>query len=97
MKNILYASAVGSIMYAQIYTRPDIVLVVEILGRYHSNPDMDHWRAAKKVVRYLQGDICYEGYKRMGMRFPCLLVVLSSFHPRKVKHAWFIFPVTGLK
>ncbi|KAL0373926.1 UNVERIFIED_CONTAM: Secreted RxLR effector protein [Sesamum radiatum] len=27
----------------------------EHLGRYQSNPSFDHWRAAKKVMRYLQG------------------------------------------
>ena len=26
-----------------------------MLGRYQSNPRMDHWRAAKKVMRYLKG------------------------------------------
>ena len=25
-----------------------------MLGRYQSNPGIDHWRAAKKVTRYLQ-------------------------------------------
>ena len=24
------------------------------LGRYQSNPGMDHWRAVKKVMRYVQ-------------------------------------------
>ena len=55
MKNIPYASVVGSIMYVQIYTRPDIAFVVSMLGRYQSSPSIDHWRAAKKVLRYLQG------------------------------------------
>ena len=55
MKNIPYALAVGSLMYAQVCTRPDIAYVVRVLGRYQSNPGMDHWRAAKKVMRYLQG------------------------------------------
>ena len=55
MKNIPYASAVGSLMYAQACTRPDIAYAVGVLGRYQSNPGMDHWRAAKKVMRYLQG------------------------------------------
>ncbi|KAK7321173.1 hypothetical protein VNO77_31533 [Canavalia gladiata] len=36
IKNISYASAVGSLIY-------------------QSNPGIDHWRAAKKVIRYLQG------------------------------------------
>ena len=42
-------------MYAQVCTRPDIAYAVGVLGRYQSNPGVDHWRAAKKVMRYLQG------------------------------------------
>ena len=55
MKNIPYASVVGSLMYAQVYTRPDIAFFVGMLGRYQSNPGIDHWKTAKKVMRYLQG------------------------------------------
>ena len=55
MKNIPYALAVGSLMYAQVCTRPDIAFAVGVLGRYQSNPGLDHWRVAKKVMRYLQG------------------------------------------
>ena len=55
IKNISYASAVGSLMYAQVCTRLDIAFAVGVLGRYQSNPGLDHWRAAKKVMRYLQG------------------------------------------
>ena len=53
MKNISYASAVGSLMYAQIYTRPGIAFAVGVLGKYQSNPGIDQWRTAKKVMRYL--------------------------------------------
>ena len=55
MKNIPYASAVGSLMYVQVCTKPDIAFAVGALGRYQSNPGIDHWRVAKKVMRYLQG------------------------------------------
>ncbi|XP_062075084.1 secreted RxLR effector protein 161-like [Humulus lupulus] len=41
-------------MYAQVCTRPNIAYVVGMLGRYLSNPGMDHWIAAKRVMRYLQ-------------------------------------------
>jgi len=34
MKNIPYASTIGSLMYAQVCTRPDIAFVVGVLGRY---------------------------------------------------------------
>ena len=41
-------------MYAQVCTRPDIAFIVGMLGRYLSNPGMDHWKAAKRVMWYLQ-------------------------------------------
>ena len=55
MKAILYASAVESLQYAQVCTRPDIAFVIELLGRYQSNLGIEHWRLVKKVLRYLQG------------------------------------------
>ncbi|KAK2977915.1 hypothetical protein RJ640_000919 [Escallonia rubra] len=54
MEYIPYASAVGSLMYAQVCTHPDIAYVVGMLGRYQINPGICHWKAAKKVMRYLQ-------------------------------------------
>jgi hypothetical protein len=42
MKNISYASAVGSLLYVQVYTRPDIAMTIGMLGRYQSNPGMEH-------------------------------------------------------
>ena len=53
MEHIPYASVVESLMYAQTCTRPNIRFAISLLGRYQSNPRMDHWRAAKKVLRYL--------------------------------------------
>ena len=42
-------------MYAQVCTRPDIVIVVCVLGRYLSDPGESHWKPVKKVLRHLQG------------------------------------------
>ncbi|TYK14596.1 Retrovirus-related Pol polyprotein from transposon TNT 1-94 [Cucumis melo var. makuwa] len=65
METIPYASIVGSLLYAQTCTRPDISFAVSMLGRYQSNLGMDHWKAAKKVLRYLQGTKDYMlTYKR---------------------------------
>ncbi|KAA0056423.1 Retrovirus-related Pol polyprotein from transposon TNT 1-94 [Cucumis melo var. makuwa] len=45
--------------------RSDISFAVGMLSRYQSNPGMDHWRTAKKVLRYLQGTKDYMlTYKR---------------------------------
>ena len=54
MENISYASTVGSLMHAQVCTRPDIAFIVGVLGRYLSIPRQAHWVAANKVRRYLQ-------------------------------------------
>ncbi|XP_031248973.1 secreted RxLR effector protein 161-like [Pistacia vera] len=55
MEHIPYASIVGSLMYTRTCTRPNISFAVGFLGKYQSNPGMNHLRAAKKVLRYLQG------------------------------------------
>lgn len=49
-----YAKLVGSLMYAQVYTRLDIAFAVGVLSRYQSNPGFEYWVAGKKVLRYLQ-------------------------------------------
>jgi len=50
MKNIPYASTVGSLMYVLVCTRPDIAYTVGMLGRYQSNSGLEHWRVTKKVI-----------------------------------------------
>jgi len=42
MENIPYAYVVGSLMYAQTCTWPDISFAVGMLGRYQSNPGLEH-------------------------------------------------------
>ncbi|XP_057948253.1 secreted RxLR effector protein 161-like [Malania oleifera] len=54
VQKIPYASVVRSLMYAQVCMRPNLAYIVGILGRYLSNPGLDHWKAAKRVMRYLQ-------------------------------------------
>ena len=55
MKAVPYASAVGSLMYAQVCTRPDLAYVTGVLGRFQSNPGEKHWQLVKKALRYVQG------------------------------------------
>ena len=53
MQQISYASAIGSLMYAQVCTRLNIAYIVGMLGRYLRNPGKDHWIVAKWVMKYL--------------------------------------------
>ena len=54
MSKIPYASAIGSIMYAMICTRPDVSYALSITSRYQSNPGEDHWGAVKNILKYLR-------------------------------------------
>ena len=54
MSVIPYASAIGSIMYAMLCTRPDVNLAVSLVGRYQSNPGVDHWTTVKNILKYLK-------------------------------------------
>jgi hypothetical protein len=54
MKSIPYASAIRSIMYAQVCTCPALTFVTGLLGGFQSNRGMKHWKAAKKVLCYLE-------------------------------------------
>src|SRR5512146_3578961 len=54
MKDVPYASAIGSIMYAMLCTRPDVCLAISLAGRYQSDPGVDHWTAVKNILKYLK-------------------------------------------
>ena len=60
----LYRSALGSVMYAMLGTRPDIAFAVGLLGRFASRPGQVHWQAMKHLLRYLKGTadfkLCYQ-------------------------------------
>ena len=54
MKRIPYASAIGSIMYAMLCTRPDVAYALGCVSRYQSNPGEKHWTAVKCILKYLR-------------------------------------------
>ena len=50
-----YQSAVDSLMYTMLGTRPDIAFAVSVVSRYASDPDESHWKTVKRMFRYLNG------------------------------------------
>ena len=65
MSRVPYASAVGSLMYAMVCTRPHIAHAVGFLSRYMSKPWKEHWTTIKRFFRYLHDTasygMCYQG------------------------------------
>ena len=55
MKVIPYASAICSIKYAMICTRPVVCLAMSLARGYDSDPGVDHWIAVKVILSYLRG------------------------------------------
>ena len=55
MRKVPFASAVGSLMYVMVCTRPHIAHVVDIVSRFLSNLGKEHWEAVKWILRYLKG------------------------------------------
>ena len=51
---ILYKSIVGSLMYL-IATRPDIMHVVSLISRFMEKTKETHWKASKRILRYVKG------------------------------------------
>lgn len=60
-----YQSIIGSAIFANTQTRPDISYACSTLSRFNHNPSPAHLRAAERVIRYFQGTrllgITYEG------------------------------------
>lgn len=62
-KRFPYREAIGSLMFLSQLTRPDITYVVNLMNRLLTCYNEAHWRAVKRIFRYLTGTnefgICY--------------------------------------
>ena len=71
---------IGALMSAALGTRQDIAHAVSTLGQFSSNPEQEHWSAAKRVLRYIQGTTnlglnpkIQKGQRRLEMLCRCRL------------------------
>lgn len=52
MSRVPYALAIGSIKYAMLCTRPDILYALCVTSKYQSNSADGHWIAVKNILKY---------------------------------------------
>lgn len=50
--DVLYAKAVGYLMYAMTCTRHDISYGVGKVAQFMAMPEQEHWMAVKHILRY---------------------------------------------
>jgi ATP-binding cassette subfamily B (MDR/TAP) protein 1 len=55
MSKVPYSSAVDSLMYDMVCSRPDLSYAMSLVSRYMSNPSKEHWKAVQWIFRYLRG------------------------------------------
>ena len=55
----LYRSAVGSLVYAMVATRPDLSWSVSKVSQYLAKPTEAHWIAVRRVLRYINSTITH--------------------------------------
>ncbi|GJS73690.1 putative RNA-directed DNA polymerase, partial [Tanacetum coccineum] len=75
MSRVPYASAIGSIMYAMTYTRPDVSFAPSMASRHQQNPGECHWTTVKNILKYLRntkdGFLVYGGEKELRVTGYC--------------------------
>ena len=57
MKVIPYASAIGSIKYAMLCTKPIVYLAMSLARGYNSDLGVDHWTAVRIILGEIR--ICF--------------------------------------
>jgi hypothetical protein len=54
-----YRSVLGSVMWGQLATRPDLSFSLSLLARFQANPGIDHWNALMHVIGYIKNTLDY--------------------------------------
>ena len=54
-----YRSVLGSVMWGQLATRPDLSFSISLLARFQANPGVEHWNALMHVIGYVKNTLDY--------------------------------------
>jgi hypothetical protein len=52
-----YRTLLGSVMWGQLATHPDLSFSVSVLSRFQINPGIEHWRAPLHVLGYIRNTL----------------------------------------
>jgi hypothetical protein len=70
---IVYASAIESLIYVVQCTRPDVAFGVSKLSKFTSNPSSEHWKDIGRVLGYLKK------IKNLGLHYTMFPTILEGY------------------
>ena len=95
MSKIPYASAIGSIMYAMLCTRPDVSHALSLTSRYQSDPGEEHLIAVKNILKYLRRTkdmfLVYGGCEELALKVTSTLASTLIQMTRNLNQVTFLF------
>ena len=54
-----YCPVLGSVMWGQLATRPDLSFAVSLLSRFQANPGIEYWKGLMHVIGYIKDTMDY--------------------------------------
>ena len=83
MNEMPYASAVGSIMYVMLYTRPDVAYALGVTNRFQADLRKNHWKVMKNILKYLRKTkdifLIYDGGLKLKLVFNLIRMIASQY------------------
>ena len=57
IKSVPYREVIGSLLFLANVSQPDISFAVNKVSQYVEKPRLNHWKAVKKILKYVKGTI----------------------------------------
>ena len=78
MRTVPYREVIGCLLWLSLGTRPDITYAVSQVAKFSANPGQVHWKAVKRILRYLHGT------RNMGLIFRNLSPTSQHIFPHSI-------------
>lgn len=92
-----YRSAIGSLMYSCMSTRPDFCTSVNIFSQFQAYATDKHWKGIKRIMRYILGTVHWGLWFRGNSEIPLVLYADAAFanDPDRKSVSGFIIELFG--
>ena len=95
-----YQALIRGLTYAVTATRPDLAQALGTVNQFCSNPGEEHWKAAKRILRYIKGTIDYgitfDGNEETDVKLQCYVDADWGSNPNGRKsQSGYLFTICG--